>query len=196
MQALQGLHRGIVQNNADPECMGRLIVQVPGLIDESGWALPMGLQGAGNGTNGTWNIPPIGALVWVMFEAGDADSPVWMAGPFTKTEASNIPGDALSAVVEKPADAHRLKVIETDFFTITWDERTDPEAPFDPERSKQFLQLRHKASGDFVELDGIRRGIYMKATSAFVLDCAGIVQINGMQVQINERVVQFGNHVL
>ena len=191
-----GLKRGTVLENADPDGMGRLIIGIPGLADEgTGWAQPMGLPGAGAGL-GTWSIPPIGAQVFVLFEDGDIDSPVWAAGPFTRTEQSNIPRDALAAVNEDAKDAHRLKVIETDFFTITWDERTDPDAPFDPERSKQFLRLEHKLSGDFLELDGIRRGLYIKMTSQVFIDCVGLVNINGAQIQLNDRVVQFGNKPL
>lgn len=191
-----GLRRGIVRKNDDPEQMGRLVIEVPGIIDESAWALPAGLPGAGNQRQGLWDIPKVGAQVWVLFEAGDVDSPVWLAGPFTRTDEPNVPTDARAAVLADPKDAHRLRCLETDYFTLTWDERTDPEAPYDPVRSKQFMQLRHKESGDTIEIDGIRRGILMKATSAVVIECAGIIRLDGLQVQINDRIVQPGTHLI
>ena len=45
------------------------------LLVESGWALPA-LPYAGDG-EGAWTIPPVGAGVWIEFEAGDVSRPIW-----------------------------------------------------------------------------------------------------------------------
>ena len=81
-----GKYRGMVINNVDPMQMGRLMVQVPdisGLIPSS-WAMPCfpvtGKQ------MGTWWLPQIGAGVWVEFEQGDPDYPIWSGG-FWRTVA-------------------------------------------------------------------------------------------------------------
>ena len=69
-----GPRRGTVVNNVDPEGMGRVTVRVEGLIDdESEWALPFGV--GMTASQGAWNLPAVGALVWVMFEGGDLDAP-------------------------------------------------------------------------------------------------------------------------
>lgn len=81
-------------NNVDPLQTGRLQVQVPdvsGLLPNS-WAMPCvpiaGLQ------NGMVAIPIIGSGVWVEFEQGDVDHPIW-SGCFWGT-AAEIPALSLT----------------------------------------------------------------------------------------------------
>ncbi len=73
-----GKYRGVVLNNIDPMQQGRLQIQVPdvsGLVPAS-WAMPCmpiaGLQ------NGMVAPPLIGSGVWVEFEQGNADHPIWV----------------------------------------------------------------------------------------------------------------------
>jgi type VI secretion system (T6SS) baseplate-like injector VgrG len=72
-----GKYRGIVTNNQDPLRIGRLQALVPEVLNEvtSGWALPCAPY-AGT-TSGFYAIPPIGAGVWIEFEAGDTSRPIW-----------------------------------------------------------------------------------------------------------------------
>lgn len=71
-----GKYRGSVLNNIDPMRQGRLMVQVPALgLTPTSWAMPCvpiaGIQ------NGMMAVPVIGSGVWVEFEEGDRDMPVW-----------------------------------------------------------------------------------------------------------------------
>jgi uncharacterized protein involved in type VI secretion and phage assembly len=73
-----GKYRGLVLNNIDPMQLNRLQVQVPdvgGLIPAT-WAMPCvpvaGIQ------NGMVALPMIGSGVWVEFEQGDPDYPIWV----------------------------------------------------------------------------------------------------------------------
>ncbi len=74
-----GKYRGTVIQNIDPLQEGRIQVIVPdvdGLVPGT-WAmpcLPSGMQ------NGFFTVPPIGAGVWVEFEQGDPDYPIWVGG--------------------------------------------------------------------------------------------------------------------
>jgi uncharacterized protein involved in type VI secretion and phage assembly len=72
-----GKYRGTVANNADPMQMGRLQAQVPDVLGDtpSSWALPC-FPVAGP-QMGQYVIPPVGAGVWVEFEQGDQNYPVW-----------------------------------------------------------------------------------------------------------------------
>jgi hypothetical protein len=75
-----GKYRGTVLNNVDPERRGRLLVEVPdvqGLVPAS-WAMPC-LPFAGV-QSGHYVVPPIGAGVWVEFEQGDPQYPIWVGG--------------------------------------------------------------------------------------------------------------------
>jgi Type VI secretion system/phage-baseplate injector OB domain len=75
-----GKYRGLVIFNIDPEQIGRVIVQVPDVLGAipSTWAMPCvpaaGIQ------SGCFIVPPIGSQVWVEFEQGDPDYPIWTGG--------------------------------------------------------------------------------------------------------------------
>jgi uncharacterized protein involved in type VI secretion and phage assembly len=75
-----GKYRGVVLNNVDPERRGRLLVEVAdvqGLVPAS-WAMPCvpfsGIQA------GHFVVPPVGAGIWVEFEQGDPEYPIWVGG--------------------------------------------------------------------------------------------------------------------
>jgi uncharacterized protein involved in type VI secretion and phage assembly len=96
-----GKYRGMVINNIDPMQMGRLIVQVPdisGLIPST-WAMPCfpvtGKQ------MGVWAVPLIGSGVWVEFEQGDPDYPIWV-GCFPGSTA-DVPALALAGNPASPS---------------------------------------------------------------------------------------------
>ena len=75
-----GKYRGTVVNNLDPTSTGRLQALVPEVLGEvpSGWALPCApFTGTGAGL---YAVPPVGAGVWIEFEAGDASRPIWTGG--------------------------------------------------------------------------------------------------------------------
>ena len=76
-----GKYRGTVLQNIDPEQRGRLMLTVPdvfGLIPSS-WAEPcVPLAGPTGPPMGVYLVPPIGAGVWVEFEHGDPNFPVWV----------------------------------------------------------------------------------------------------------------------
>jgi uncharacterized protein involved in type VI secretion and phage assembly len=72
-----GKYRGTVINNIDPMLMGRIQAIVPDVsnIVPTSWALPC-LPVAGM-QMGVFAVPPIGAGVWIEFEQGDPDYPIW-----------------------------------------------------------------------------------------------------------------------
>jgi uncharacterized protein involved in type VI secretion and phage assembly len=72
-----GKYRGTVRNNVDPEMVGKLQVEVPDIGGNMliSWALPCLPVGGPN--MGMFTVPPIGAGVWVEFERGDPDYPIW-----------------------------------------------------------------------------------------------------------------------
>lgn len=100
-QKYYGKFRGTVINNIDPMQMGRLMVMVPdvsGLLPTS-WAMPCfpvtGIQ------MGVWVLPLIGAGVWVEFEQGDPDFPIW-SGCFPGSTA-DLPAVALAGNPASPS---------------------------------------------------------------------------------------------
>ncbi len=72
-----GKYRGKVTNNVDPLQQGRVQVSVPSVLGDGrlSWAMPC-LPVAGPVT-GFFALPPVAANVWVEFEGGDVDCPIW-----------------------------------------------------------------------------------------------------------------------
>lgn len=75
-----GKYRGLVVDINDPLMLARLRADVPAVLGDvtSGWALPC-VPYAGDGV-GLHTIPPTGAGVWIEFEGGDPDYPIWTGG--------------------------------------------------------------------------------------------------------------------
>jgi uncharacterized protein involved in type VI secretion and phage assembly len=75
-----GKYRGTVLNNIDPMQQGRILAIVPDVTGPlpSSWAMPC-LPLAGINT-GLFTVPPIGAGVWIEYEKGDPDHPIWVGG--------------------------------------------------------------------------------------------------------------------
>ena len=90
-----GKYRGMVLNNIDPMQIGRMQVQVPDVASliPTSWAMPcFPLSGK---QMGMWAIPQIGTGVWVEFEQGTPDYPIWSGCWFGS--AAEVPALALTA---------------------------------------------------------------------------------------------------
>lgn len=89
-----GKYRGTVMNNVDPLKIGRIQAAVPdvgGSIPGS-WAMPcLPLSGI---NAGIFTVPAVGAGVWIEFERGDPDYPIWVGGYWGS--ASEVPTYAKS----------------------------------------------------------------------------------------------------
>jgi hypothetical protein len=106
MRKFYGKYRGKVEGNVDPLMQGRVQVSCPPVLGDGklAWAMPA-VPFAGPQV-GFFVVPPQNANVWVEFEQGDPDSPIW-AGCFWG--AGEVP--ASPAVAE-------IKMLKTDAITI------------------------------------------------------------------------------
>jgi uncharacterized protein involved in type VI secretion and phage assembly len=106
-----GKYRGRVVSNDDPLGLGRVQISCPALLGSGrqSWALPS-LPYAGPGV-GLFLVPPVDADIWVEFEGGDLDRPVW-TGCFWSS-SDDVPAD--------PAVAS-TKLLKTDGLTLTVDD--------------------------------------------------------------------------
>jgi uncharacterized protein involved in type VI secretion and phage assembly len=95
-----GIYRGKVEQNIDPEQRGRLQVSVPAVTGGGtlNWALPS-VPFSGSSV-GVWAIPPTGANVWVQYEGGNPDLPVWTGCFWDLGQAPATPALAEQVVVK------------------------------------------------------------------------------------------------
>lgn len=105
-----GKYRGVVSDNSDPNNLGRIRARVADVYgeEESGWAMPS-VPYAGRSV-GLFLIPPTDASVWMEFEHGDPDYPIWTGCFWAENE-----------VPVSPASADK-KVLKTGAGTITLDD--------------------------------------------------------------------------
>jgi len=116
-----GLWPGTVVDADDPLKQGRVRVRAdqvyglrgssPELIitdDELPWAIPC-FDVTGNGGDGVFHVPPVGAGVWLAFWGGDPEEPIWMGGyPGDR----NIPG-RVSSAYGPPGSGAQTRYIRT-----------------------------------------------------------------------------------
>lgn len=105
-----GKFRGVVSDNGDPSNLGRIRARVVDVFgeEESGWAMPS-VPYAGSQV-GLFLIPPTNASVWIEFEHGNPDYPIWTGCFWAENE-----------VPVSPASADK-KVLKTGAGTITLDD--------------------------------------------------------------------------
>jgi uncharacterized protein involved in type VI secretion and phage assembly len=101
IQKYFGKYRGTVLQNLDPMQLGRIQVIVPdvsGLLPTS-WAMPC-FPLAGKQMGAYW-VPQIGSGVWVEFEQGNPDYPIWVGGFYGL--AAEVPALALAGNPVSPS---------------------------------------------------------------------------------------------
>ena len=105
-----GKYRGKVTANVDPQKRGRVQISCPAVLHEGtqAWAMPSSPY-AGSGV-GLFTVPPVGANVWVEFEAGDIDYPI-VSGCFWASDES-----------PSSSGAAATKILKTDCLTLTVDD--------------------------------------------------------------------------
>lgn len=100
-QRFYGKYRGTVINNIDPQRIGRIMAQVPAvsLLLPTSWCMPCyPLAGKLMGIS---YVPQIASGVWIEFEGGDPDYPIW-TGCFWGTD-TEMPSDAkMTSVTNNP----------------------------------------------------------------------------------------------
>ena len=80
-------YRGYVVNNEDPEGLNRILVSIPSVTrgaTHTKWAFPKNAF-SGNGY-GIQMLPMVGDLVWIEFEFGNTEYPIWSHAHYAKGE--------------------------------------------------------------------------------------------------------------
>jgi hypothetical protein len=100
MNSFLGVYGGLVEENRDPEKLGRVKVRVPAVYgtasevptDRLPWAWPRGLPfGNTHDSGGMSWLPAIGDTVWTMFLDGEPEKPLWEWGVAPKMTRKSAP---------------------------------------------------------------------------------------------------------
>lgn len=117
MEKYFGKYRGKVIDDADPKKLGRLQVSVPVILGElESWAMPC-VPYAGKNV-GFFALPPVDANVWVEFEGGNLNYPIW-SGCFWGE------GEFLVEDEIEPDDFKHIKVFKTEDISLTFNDTAD-----------------------------------------------------------------------
>jgi hypothetical protein len=107
-----GKYPAVVIDNDDPMMIGRLKVQVPEVLatQTTGWCIPCSPY-AGPGV-GFSAVPPVGAVVFVEWPAGDVNRiGVWSGAMWTNGDG--VPGAGPDVVVVVTPGGHRVELRDT-----------------------------------------------------------------------------------
>lgn len=173
---LLGLYDGIVVDNVDPEGLHRVRVRIPGLIDKSAWALPLGV-GGGSRQRGIFQAPKKDSTVSVLFNHGDPDHPRYLGAHWGKPSAgSEMPTPVKNA---PPDRAHEIQGMESDRWIIELDDRAE----------QPLCRVRSKDTGCEVTIDGKLGVTTIKGDTAVTIEAIGMIRLRAPVVEINGRIV-------
>ncbi|MFN8488134.1 MAG: phage baseplate assembly protein V [Caldilineaceae bacterium] len=111
-----GKYRGKVTSNTDDLGLGRIKVKVPSVTGEKLELQALPCTPYAGPQVGFFMIPPVGANVWIEFEEGDPNKPIW-TGCFW--------GDGRRETTKPPTDAKApdVKVLQTEKLVLMLDDQ-------------------------------------------------------------------------
>lgn len=167
-----GKYRAFVADNSDPENRGRLRLRIPSVLGSdivSGWAMPCAPYG-GASNQGFFFIPDQDAGVWVEFEAGLLDFPVWVGTFWSKPGGSTeVPDPAGS---QSPPSS---KIIKTTNHTVELADASGSEA----------IKITDAKNSNTVTLDNAGISIQDNFGNSVTLASGGVT-IKSSQIKLGE----------
>lgn len=165
-----GFYSGIVEDNKDPDCLGRLKVRIAGCndnwnLDDIKWAEPCFPFG-GYLDQGFFMIPEIGSYVIVAFIEGSQEKPIWL-GCHHKKETNKPPCEAS---LEANEFYTYRKQIKTPTGYIMFDDK------------EMRMYLVHK-SGSFITFDE-NGDINFRAVNNINMKANGMFNLNSVNQNI------------
>ena len=148
-QRFYGKYRGLVVDNADPEQLGRLKLRVPSVLGNdvvTGWAMPCVPYG-GAADQGFLFIPEKDAGVWVEFEEGDLEFPIWVGAFWSKPGGdSELPKSNEADGTEQGSvqDPPTRKIIKT---------KKGHTIQFEDKDGEEMITIKEAKNGNVITMD-------------------------------------------
>lgn len=182
-----GKYAGTVVDPLDPQSQGRITALVPEVLGAipTGWAKPCAPMAGVNA--GFFSIPAPGSGVWIEFEAGDINRPIWTGGYWAAGEAPMKP----------PAS-------QATWTTKTWRSNTGLTTAFDD--MAQTITVADATGQNKVEIDVKSGTVTVKGLVRVVADAQTVhlgsqaalhpsVYGDDLLVYLNTLVAMFNAHV-
>ena len=189
---IYGKRRGRVIDNKDPERLGRVKVENIELFgaNQSTWALPS-FPFYGGRDSGFFAVPPIGTLVWLEFEEGLIDYPIYTGGfwePINdghRSDGSPIESERDYQQDTSPIPPHARGVYDGSDFAGLKGATGVPETTF--EGSYGDVIILQSPAGHLIELDDTEGGKriqihHAKGAHIEILDDGSINIISGARI--------------
>lgn len=203
-----GKYRAFVIDNEDSEQLGRLKLTVPSVLGDkvvTGWAMPCVPYG-GDAGQGFLFIPEVGAGVWVEFEEGDLEFPIWVGTFWSKPGGeSELPKPNLDgAEQDRIQNPPTRKIIKTKKgHTLQFEDADGEELITLVEATnghvitlnQDGIQITDGANsheivlnGDGIQItDGANRHAVILNGSGVTIESAGDVNIKGQNINIEAQ---------
>ena len=190
-----GKYRGFVVDNADPEKRGRLKLRVPSVLGDeivSGWALPCAPYG-GSPDIGAFYVPEVEAGVWVEFEMGLVEYPVWVGTFWSKPggdpeppKPNDAPDGAEQSDVQDPPTRKIFKTAKG--HTIQFEDADDEELVLIVEKTNANVIALNK-DGITITDGANSNKIEMKSSGITITDLTGnVVEMSDSAFTITAKV--------
>jgi uncharacterized protein involved in type VI secretion and phage assembly len=165
-----GKYRAIVVDNQDPSKLGRLTLKVPSVLGPdvvTGWATPCAPYG-GAADQGFLFVPDRDAGVWVEFEEGDPEFPIWVGTYWSR------PGDASQAPKPQNTDGTEQQAVQDPPTSKIIKTAKGHTFQFEDADGAEAVLIREGHSGHLVTLDKNGITIVDKNKNTIVLSEHGV----------------------
>jgi hypothetical protein len=172
-------------DNADPQRLGRIQVNVPGLLEPSGWVLPRGFGGVHydvprTRANYADMTPPQtrpGDEIEIVFIGGDPDQPRYSRahGGIPDGVTPEVPDPIKTMAI---VDAPLVKAEQFGNWLLVCDDRP----------ATKGMRITDIHTGEvFFEYDAVAMGMRLRSPGGLALESDGMVQIFGLLCEIMRR---------